>query len=289
MLKRLLSIASKLFFVKKCKDFLYPVYNSIVFLLNRKLLKRNVVLRNLHNKKRCIIIGTGRSVDDIGFSELEGEIAFGTNLLFMHKDFHRLNITYYFIPSTIYGLMKTPDKGAKPPMLFINLEKFCKKNTKFFFDISVRKLLAKKRILNNRIKYYMMSTKMLKSNKMLNFNFTKRNDFMIGAVFTMIAAAMYMGFKEIYMLGMGYTYRPFQPFHFYDDYKSTEAKNFAQSIKDTRVEHRHLLLNKLSRRIGVKIFNVVPEGYSSPVYTGIKKEDFYRILSKQRGEAAGIK
>tara|TARA_R110001599_G_scaffold120161_2_gene291114 strand:+ start:1222 stop:1944 length:723 start_codon:yes stop_codon:yes gene_type:complete len=48
---------------------------------------KNLVKKNLHKNKRCFIIGTGTSLNDIDMSLFKDEITIGVNLLLLKEDF----------------------------------------------------------------------------------------------------------------------------------------------------------------------------------------------------------
>jgi len=151
---------------------------------------------------------------------------------------------------------------------------------------------------------------------------TQRITFLEGSIFFSIAALMYMGFKEIYLCGAGYTYEPVNAFHFYDNfifpksmgkenaeiearkandirnqevssnceyYGLSEKDNFYRGIYIERMDHdphkeAHRILNDFATAQGVKIYNIVPDGFESPVYEKITWQELESgILSKNPG------
>jgi hypothetical protein len=120
----------------------------------------------------------------------------------------------------------------------------------------------------------------------------------------MILILIYMGFKEIYLAGAGYTYDPVYELHFYDNLvvprslgrekAECEAKravadrnqntgskleyygvwpkdDFYRVVCVTRRESdpnkdRHRLMKRYAAERGVRIYNIVPDGFGSPVY-----------------------
>ena len=121
-----------------------------------------------------------------------------------------------------------------------------------------------------------MQNSVTKNNDILKIcDLDKPNDFMIGSHYFMIASAIYMGFKEIYLLGVGYTYQPIQRCHFYDS--SSEIEN-AKKIENALVDSRNIDIINVAENRGVKIYNVVPDGYESPMYNKINLSDLYKIV-----------
>tara|TARA_B100000315_G_C14457517_1_gene532128 strand:+ start:40 stop:492 length:453 start_codon:yes stop_codon:yes gene_type:complete len=119
-----------------------------------------------------------------------------------------------------------------------------------------------------------------------------------GVFFAMICIAMYMGFKELYIIGNDYTFEPAQQFHFCDSpvfskrlsketaedlinriaiardvevYDIKEDEEFYKPVyvKYNSVPEEHLLIKDFAESMGVKILNIVPNGFESPVYHGV--------------------
>jgi hypothetical protein len=85
---------------------------------------------------------------------------------------------------------------------------------------------------------------------------------------------MYMGFKTVYLIGAGYTYQPYQWFHFYDPYDTEEYKEYEKLNCASKPPPFHYTIKALSDKYGVQILNVVPDGYNSPIYEAISLEKF---------------
>jgi len=140
---------------------------------------------------------------------------------------------------------------------------------------------------------------------------TKRFTGGVGSVFNLVLIMMYMGFKEIYLCGAGYTYEPVWMLHFYDNfvfpksigkkkaelearkaidirnkkipsnyeyYGLSEKDNFYRGIYTKRMDYdpnkeKHKILNNYARSQEVKIYNIVPVGFESPIYEKIKWEE----------------
>ena len=153
----------------------------------------------------------------------------------------------------------------------------------------------------------------------MDLDLTKRfpgsSNTMINCIFLLI----YFGFKEIYLCGAGYTFDPKYEFHFYDSYLIPKNKGFTEAeriakemvsvyntanhagikyhglkeeenhyrviyvsnYEQTEDAHRiHTLANDYARSKGVKIFNIVPDTFQSPVYEKVIWENVKEKLSK---------
>jgi hypothetical protein len=137
-----------------------------------------------------------------------------------------------------------------------------------------------------------------------------------GSVFAMIAISMYLGFKELYLCGAGYTYQPLRVFHYYDEPLLSRALTGAE--RDALLEHirlqgveahaitgdadaqrpiwvshqpvdeRHTVINRYAQMQGVKIYSVVPDGFESPIYSPVSGRELARRLSVERNPPARV-
>jgi len=145
---------------------------------------------------------------------------------------------------------------------------------------------------------------------------TKRRISGGSSLYFSIQVLMHMGFKEIYLCGTGYTYNPEYVFHFYDNivFPKSIGKNEAiRSVKNAIEIRRkkggsaeyygllekgdlyrgicirrknennpqhydyHRKIKEYADSQGVKIINIVPEGFESPVY---EKMSWEKVVSK---------
>lgn len=140
-----------------------------------------------------------------------------------------------------------------------------------------------------------------------NLDLIKRFDGGEGGVFNLILIMIYAGFKEIYLAGSGYTYYPIYELHFYDNLifpknmgkenaeieakKAIDIRNartgstseyyglldkdncyrgiYVQRKPNVKLKEKHRILNNYAKSKGVKIYNIVPDGFESPVYEKI--------------------
>ena len=136
------------------------------------------------------------------------------------------------------------------------------------------------------------------TNKKQENDISKRITFLDGSLFTMIATAIYMGFKEIILIGTDFALYPQLQYHFYDSPtfdKSINKEDFESCLSDLckahdlellsvletdthfcpkfiskdKVNVRHKITNNFAIKNNVKIFNIVSEGFESPIYEKI--------------------
>ena len=309
----------------KIKDLLRSGYcfcKDIVDLKGRKRLKRNTVLRDSYRGERAFLLLTGESLQQIDISKLQEECTFGVGLIFLHDDVEKINLTFY--------MDAEPSKSFKPsnpswwpkshlgPLGNEGIEVFYRELDKRFGNRTIlilpsdnHKHIEKHSIFQHKSVYYIKGKKHLRVPKKISYrtipDLTRRSISGGGAVFFSILIMMYMGFKEIYLCGAGYTYEPLCWLHFYDNFvfpksmgrekAEIEAKKAINSMYRTHSSspeyhgffekdgfyrsicvrrkdsdsnmNKHRILNDYVRSQGVKIYNIVPDGFKSPVYEKI--------------------
>lgn len=315
------------------RDLLRHIAYFIEDLFSKNILMNNKSLENIHLGKRCFIFGTGPSVNDIDFSLLADEYTFGGHLINKHPDFHKLKLKFFITPC-VHWILKYDDLKAlyinpyiydeenikpwlqiekhllrytiHPDIFFRQADADLNNNSLVFLNSGSRKFVEKNKIFTNKKVFYLKGHKPILAAAQQRIDLSKRITFMDGIIYTMMAIAMYMGFKEIYFVGNDYTLQPSLQFHFYDSpvfskkltkdtamkliyqiakvrnlevYKIKEDEEFYKSIyvKHKKVTDEHLVVKKFAESIGVKMYNIVPKGFESPVYEKISWEE---VVSK---------
>ena len=287
---------------KKLKAYARPVYHALQDIQLHGVLAPNAALKNIHRGRRCIIFGTGASILDIDLSLFAREYTFSCNEIFQHRDFDRFNLDFYTVVEPFYGRMYGARYMQDVYKLYSDIDRsFRDKNPLFFFDATLRQYFREQHFLVGKKVHYVLPKEPLAKAAVLQGDLTKRITFADGAIFTMVAASIYMGFSELYLVGCGYTYRPVHQFHFYDyphfpaglseqqkeehlaafRRANPESEVFGLSeqngeVRITAVMRRPDEFYKLHRRVkqyaescGVRIVNAVPDGFESPVYDSV--------------------
>ena len=294
-------------------------------LINGNILTRNKSLENIHKGKRCFIIGTGLSVNDIELSKLAEEYTFGGNFIIYHPDFHKLNLKFYVSPPSTSTLKYISSKevpvdsnifseedmkvwldneailstySVDPYKYFSQIDVNLNNNTLLFFGAGSKKFIEKNNIFKDKDIFYLKPYKSVLSAKDQIIDLSKRITFFQNVVLMMLAIAMYMGFEEIFIVGNDYTFKPAREFHFYDELhisktiSSKKAAEWTEKIARARnievykimededyykpifVQHNkkidtHIVVKNFVESMGVRIFNIIPEDFESPVYKGV--------------------
>jgi hypothetical protein len=204
----------------------------------RKLKK----LQNIHDNDRCFIIATGPSMSMDDLKKLNNEITFGMNSLCRAFDEIGWETTYFAIQ----------DKSVYKKM-YKDLGKLS--NTKLFVsddnsDVSQIKCNLTQFPLN------IYNHKTVTDEFIYKFSDSICDEISSGftIAYSALQIAIYMGFKEIYLLGADYLTDPPVYGHFYDGYHEIGNPSDYESYRERTswiVEH---LNNK-----GCKVFNVVKD------------------------------
>ena len=297
-IKKLKEVLAKLGAKKLIRLFIYA-YEDIK---DSGAVKKNESLKGVYNNRRCFILGTGVSLNEIDLSQLANEYSFGCGYLFLHKNFKELNIDFYADAD--------PFRNCKKDVLMHYFSLLNEKNenpeTIFFLTVNNKSFIEKHGIFQNRNVHYIKASQSMLEAAVQSNNLAERITFLDGSIFFMIAAAIYMGFKELYLCGCGYTYKPVLEWHFYGEYPDISLpgykksifsrdipekerlkmiKNFAAEhgveiynvrqegpfdvvtfVRNLPVDKRHQIIKEFAETNGARIYNVVPDGFESPVY-----------------------
>lgn len=244
----------------KLDGLIYSTYNCISdFLFAINVQKKNVLARNLafkdkHKGARCFILGTGPSLNSLSVDELgiiRKEVVFGTNSLYKADVTASIIPSYYALLDNIYWEHRShtfkdvANKYAeKPPVFITDLR------AKTVADEACRE---KQHVFIHSKKYPVdkMSDR-LDSNIYAAMNVVSYS----------ILTAMYMGFKEICLLGCDYSaFCSAGKGHAYNDKSELQGVNYnlAFYLRFYWITTEfHYLIAKLASSRGVEIINLTP-------------------------------
>lgn len=189
--------------------------NFSEFLLSRFLcreFKQNLKFKDIHKGETCYIIGNGVSLKSMSLDRFSDKVSIGSNSLFFHKDFKKLDCKYYQIPPSFFFLPYRRFYGKFQKNYLSGL--YRKKinsytGTHFFTSIYNRFSM---RANNVSYEHHFGKKDWDKNYLELDGAFSC----MSGATRAMIGTAIYMGFEKAIMVGVDYTFSPSLNHHFYD-------------------------------------------------------------------------
>ena len=188
-----------------------------------------------------------------------------------------------------------------PEVFFPKIDSDLNKDVLLFFGADCRKSFEKKGLFRDKQVFYLKPLKPVLEAEEQCIDLTKRITFHQNVVLFMLAVAVYMGFEEIYLVGNDYSFDPCCEFHFYDSllFSKKMDKELAIELMNKVGERRnislykveeddevyrpvyvrydtdksvHVAVNDFITSKGVKIFNIVPDGFESPVYKKVSWE-----------------
>lgn len=184
-----------------------------IFKANKHLIAKNIELRDKHKGSRCFIIGSGSSIKKQNLKPLKNEIVIALNNFYVHPDFQEImqnNIDKYYMVAPIHS----PQTEQEWMDWFKDMDKHTPNNAKMLFGlnkskINIKYILHKYHLFQQHQLYWYCAE--IRSDEYYNFNKQHIN---IGkliwqansaSIYALINA-IYMGFSEIYLLGMDHNH-----------------------------------------------------------------------------------
>lgn len=267
------------------KGYIKPVYNlgkqlaygSGGWLRSRGILcnanfKELRSYRDCHKGERCFLIGTGPSLKPEDLDLIAGEKAFGCNMLYKLYDKTVWRPTYYCMTDRVYARYQSQEMLAH-----VEVPVFAPKSTWKRIPQRTEQVLYVNDIYDYdtyRPRGNMMSYCWLKASVML----------------FMMEMAIYMGFSEIYLLGVDCTNTYVADGHFTKDYvkkdaKAAEWQRMERDLKKEKMTPQEMWahnyrrnieayeeINQFAKSRGIRIFNAT-RGGNLEVFPRIVLED----------------
>ena len=188
--------------------------NKILFEATKNILTRNERFRDIHKGESCYIFGNGASIKYFDIEQFNDRITIGCGLLFLHKDFKKLNTRYYYTghPFFYYPYWTNPysksfERNAIGSIYKSNI--FDNNNIDYF--VSLTNYLG---ISGDNINFVYHFNKLF--NGIDGYDLSNKFSFSDGALASMIGIALFMGFETITLVGCDYASKPVLWGHFYE-------------------------------------------------------------------------
>lgn len=218
-------------------------------------------LKDIYNNRRCFIVATGPSLTLQDIERLEDEITFGLNSIFLTYGKTKWRPTHYVC--TDDGYFEKISNEYRFNVLDFSREYI-------FLNQNNRAIVPN----NVRIHFLRFS----RWNRSVDFRWTKFNDdiskgmYAFGTVSNIaIAIAMYMGFKEIYLIGCDCSNLNKHIVNDITDMEKSDEK--AAEIAATQIKGYHNM-RKIAEKRGVKIFNAT-KGGALEEFERVRFEDLF--------------
>lgn len=193
-------------------DKLYSLYFYKTYFKYRMLLKKNLSLKNTGKGKRCFLLGSGPSIKKEDLRPLKNEVVFALNNFYVHDDFLEImsgNKPKYYIVAPIHS----PQTEEEWMQWFTDMEGHMPENTNLIFGlnnylINTKFILDKYSLFKHHKTNWYLSGKKFDVNQFESLGLDLTKPVYMGETVSIYALmiAIYMGFDEIYLLGMDHDY-----------------------------------------------------------------------------------
>lgn len=188
--------------------------NQILFNLTKKIILKNKSFKGIHEGESCYLFGNAKSLKYYDLSQFNDRISIGCNQLFLHNDFSKMGINYYYI-------------GQSFNFYSYHRSAYTKKIVRHYLGEIHKKMIKK----NPAIKYFLNISDYLSLRGdnifyMHNFGeqFSGYSNCNPNGVFSanqsalsgMIGLAIYLGFKDVTLVGCDHLMRPRSSRHFFE-------------------------------------------------------------------------
>ena len=194
-------------------DKFYLLSNYKYFLKYKDLISKNIELKDKHRGKRCFLLGIGPSIKKENLKPLKDQIVFALNNFYVHDDFAHImsgDVEKYYMTAPIHP----PQTEDEWKAWFEDMENNIPKDVNMLFglnkyDGNIKNIIDKYDIFKeHKINWYFAG---IPTNEYYNFsqNEIDLTNMVLNAntvsIYALLAS-IYMGFDEIYLLGMDHNY-----------------------------------------------------------------------------------
>jgi len=255
--------------------------NRLLFTLTEKIILRNKRFKGIHNGESCYLFGNAKSLKYYDLSLFNDRVSIGCNNLYLHKDFSKIGVKYYYrgAPFTHYPFHSNPYSNNKLEKNTNGSYSYKKsffhenKDTNFFIDVSDYFSLRGKNIFYTHHFGQQFSDF---SNCSVDGVFNANQNALAG----MIGLAIYLGFKDLTLIGCDHLLNPKASEHFFE-YGRIDQKHTPSVINEQVLNsaQKFLKLRVVSPNDSYK-GHIIPHVYYSEL-TGKEPEykENYEIIS----------
>lgn len=241
------------------------LYGTRLTSQERNLLSRNKQFYNIHKGKRCFILATGPSIKKQDLSCLEGEICIAVSNFFVHPEYSKIKPKYYCIAP--YHLPITEDAWQT----WMDEIADHLGNTQLFFALADFERNHRDGRFKEKDVYYLGFCEQWKYQLKRELDITKNIPAPASVPITALMLAIYMGFKEIYLVGCDHDWilHINESKHFYEEkshalnrhgYNEWSDEDFSSHcLSYVTLWDAYKNVVRLSKKQPTHIFNATPE------------------------------
>lgn len=235
----------------------------------RSILDKNRIFKGIHTGKRIFILCCGPSIGEMDLTLLKDEMTMAVHSFYLHKDIEIIRPDYYCSAPWSYDERKKEDLGVK----YAKEIKHYLGDAKYFFSINDRKMIQDSKAFGIDDVYFYNSG--ICSYLYEEIDFCQKIMSIQSVPILCIQMALYMGFKEIYLLGTEHdnlVTMKYNHFYRYEDSiisKSNGETDCNGNLNDTfgneincyyNLWNQYRVLKGIAERSGSKVYNATPKG-----------------------------
>jgi hypothetical protein len=255
--------SNRLLFLNKLKDFYARKKRKFI---KDSILKNNRILKNRYQNQKCYLLGNSPSLNNHDLLLLETENVFCLNTFFVHKDFNKIKPNFYVFADPDLYILNDSNKDWWMKLI----EKASNKGICFFLPLQLKHTFVHRNLINEKIYFIDFSLRFNKES-VKNFDLSVPINGVQNVLILSIQIAIFLGFKEIYLLGADHDWLNHfgnEQRHFYDT-KETKVENvgadnypyhwWLNSVNTMFIQYK-LIKNHVDNEKKIKIFNASESG-----------------------------
>ena len=164
----------------------------------RRTLAANRIFQNAHQGERGFILGTGTSMKDQDLMPLRHETCIAINKFYLHKDYPAIKPRYHVINASPSHPLIGHELGLR---WFREMEERLISDV-LFFNYPARRFVQEQGFFRNRRVHYLKEGDSQRGFRKQEIDATRPLTPVHGAGPKTIQLALYLGFREIYLLGL---------------------------------------------------------------------------------------
>lgn len=234
-----------------------------------RALAENRELAGLHAGRRCFILGNGPSVKGLDLSRLQGENVITVSNGYLHSDFDKFQSRYHCVPQITYGLMTPEDVVRWFEEMHSHLG-----GAELFLSSTEAELVRKHNLFSGRTVRYLMLGESFDERPSVEIVDISKPVPRVDSVPVMaLMIAMYVGFKEIILLGVDHDRYLSTPYQYAFELKVQKGKDLTVNADGTPARNRHddfqqaarlwrqyRAIANIAKANDIRIFNSTPGG-----------------------------
>jgi hypothetical protein len=242
----------------------------------------NIAYKNIHHGQRCFIVCSGPSIKKQNLLPLKNEVTFFVSTGFLHPDYSAIQPDYHCVPD----IQLTPKLTGNNYVGWFKLMDRNIGNTRLFLSAADENFIKQNDLFSTRqVSYLNMGLDWYSCQKTI-YDITKKIPVIQSVPIMAIMIAMYMGCKEIYLLGVELDeiwcgeYR-----HFYDNEimandiaVNEDGRSITPLIEMFKVNYtlwrQFDLLRRIAEANNIEILNAT-QGGALDIYKRVKLEDLF--------------